>query len=379
MRTRTRSGTKPRASGTCCTDVLSFPIDRMFSSEGPDRKSFMGVILEKMPHGIIVCAADGRIIYTNSAARQLLQLDRIAAPWSIASCFPAETCDSDDRQTSLSATLLKAMRGETICQQECKLIGGAETLCYILCSALPISSDSQTVGCFGMLTDITAQKDKEWLLRQEALRSERRRIAAEIHDTVSQGLNALRFQLHAAEAEIASDPAEAAVRLRKAQELARTSSRDARSCMWTLCQEALPGSDLASSLSTVARRLFDGTPVKLELALQKALGRLSAEMHHALVNVGKEALTNALRHAQASTVRVELLCLHDQIRLSVDDDGRGFVPGCVRSLEHGFGLVGMKTRLTAFGGSVAVETRRGIGTRVTAYLPLTPSVLQATA
>jgi len=373
MRTRTRSGTKPRASATCCTNVGNFPIDRMFS-----RKSFIAVVLEKMPHGIIVCAADGHIIYTNSAARQLLQLDGIAAPWSIARCFPAETCDSEDRQTSLSAPLLKAIRGETICQ-ECTLIRGAETSSYILCSALPISCDSQTVGCFGMLTDIAAQKDKEWLLRQQAVRTERCRIAAEIHDTVSQGLTALLFQLHAVEAEIASDPAEAAVRLRKAQELARTSSRDARRCMWTLSQEAPPASDLASSLSTCARRLFDGTPVKLELALQKALGRLSAEMHHALLNVGKEALTNALRHAQASTVRVELRCLHDQIRLSVDDDGRGFVPGCVRSLEHGFGLVGMKTRLNDFGGSVAVETRRGMGTRVTAYLPLTPSVLQATA
>jgi signal transduction histidine kinase len=80
-----------------------------------------------------------------------------------------------------------------------------------------------------------------------------------------------------------------------------------------------------------------------------------------------EAVTNAAKHADASVIRVEVEIEGDAMRLSVRDDGRG------AAAADGFGLVGLKDRAEALGGTLAVQTAPGAGTTVRAELPLGPT------
>jgi signal transduction histidine kinase len=81
--------------------------------------------------------------------------------------------------------------------------------------------------------------------------------------------------------------------------------------------------------------------------------------------IGKEALTNAVRHSGCNTISVQVQVEHNVIVVSISDDGRGFTEGMV----EGNGLSNMKKRATKAGGRVSVASRKGQGTRVEARIP----------
>jgi len=91
-----------------------------------------------------------------------------------------------------------------------------------------------------------------------------------------------------------------------------------------------------------------------------------------LYRIAQEALQNALRHAAAARVELRLEILADRVRLTVQDDGRGFAIAAASPGAAGrFGLVGMRERVRLLGGDFEVESAPGAGTRITAEAPLT--------
>ena len=143
--------------------------------------------------------------------------------------------------------------------------------------------------------------------------------------------------------------------------------RDARRSMWALSQEPRDEGDPAVTLAFLAQRLFAGVPVLLHLHLQEC-ARLASQIRLALVRIGKEALTNALKHSGATTVRVRLVRGKKEVRLSVLDNGRGFADLALG--QGGFGLFGLRARAEHLGGKVTVLSRPGRGTRVVATVPI---------
>jgi signal transduction histidine kinase len=88
----------------------------------------------------------------------------------------------------------------------------------------------------------------------------------------------------------------------------------------------------------------------------------------AIFRVVQESLTNVVRHAQASEVTISLRC-GDRLLLRVEDNGRGFNPAVVRKLP-GLGLLGMRERILALGGTLKIDSELGIGTTLAIELPL---------
>ena len=117
---------------------------------------------------------------------------------------------------------------------------------------------------------------------------------------------------------------------------------------------------LAPALKTLARR--SPTPVVLDVRVQ---GRLSDSVEVAAYYVVAEMLTNAAKHAHASTVHVDVAEADRVLRLSVRDDGVGGADPA-----RGSGLVGLRDRVEALGGTVAVDSPRGEGTAIEVALPL---------
>jgi signal transduction histidine kinase len=214
------------------------------------------------------------------------------------------------------------------------------------------------------------RQERDAALCEEAIRKERGRIAADIHDTLAQNLMGILLQLEAAEYDFFENPRAARRKTRRALNLAGEAIAETRRYMWTLFHEPITGEDPAQELSTFARRVFAGSPVKVDLSLAKGPCPLPSRTCSQLLRIGKEALSNASKHAQPSRVLVELEYLKQEVRLEVHDDGKGFRADAVTTGRQGFGLCGMRARAMQVGGSVTVNSKPGLGTRILALMPI---------
>lgn len=210
---------------------------------------------------------------------------------------------------------------------------------------------------------------------------ERNRLAREIHDTLAQGLSATALQLDTADALLASDaePEEVRRTIQAALEGTRRNLEEARRSVLDLRAAPLEGRTLAEALGELAVELRRGHPSagpvegeasdpEVRFRAVGAAPSLSARIEAALFRVAQEALANALEHAGASQVRVELVSRPQTIELTIEDDGRGFEG--TPATEGRFGLVGMRERMRLVDGSLRVRSEPGAGTRIEASAPL---------
>ncbi|MFG2329109.1 sensor histidine kinase [Streptomyces sp. NPDC048604] len=206
--------------------------------------------------------------------------------------------------------------------------------------------------------------------REAGVADERRRLAAEIHDTLAQGLTGIIAQLQAVTA--AEGPQAARVHLDRAQALARHSLGEARRSVQNLAPAALEHDSLPEALKKTVAAWAERTGVDARFTVTGAEEPLHDEVAATLLRIAEEALANTARHAAAGRAGVTLSYMGDEVTLDIRDDGRGFDPAARqgRTAEGGFGLDGMKARAARIAGEVAVEAEHGAGTAVSARVPL---------
>ncbi|XVQ11109.1 sensor histidine kinase [Spirillospora sp. CA-255316] len=190
--------------------------------------------------------------------------------------------------------------------------------------------------------------------REAGVDDERRRLAAEIHDTIAQGLAGIVTQLQAAED--TADPAH----VRRAHALARESLREARRSVQNLAPAHLEHDTLPEALKKIVT-----THPTAGLTVTGTVEPLHEEIEATLLRIAQEALANATRHAGADRVGVTLSYMDDEVTLDVRDDGRGFTRP-----TRGFGLNGMRERAERVLGTLEIESEPGQGTAVSARVPL---------
>jgi signal transduction histidine kinase/DNA-binding NarL/FixJ family response regulator len=208
--------------------------------------------------------------------------------------------------------------------------------------------------------------------RSEAAAEERNRMAREVHDTVAKGLVSVLLQLRSADAALAAGHAsELRTALDEAGAAARFALDETRRSVLGLAPSPLAGCSLEEALEReLAWANRTGTAdVRLVVAGEPV--PLRAEVAHSVFRIAQEALTNALHHAEAHSVRVGVVYSDQGITLLVQDDGDGFDPAAVEraGVLHGMGLRGMAERARLLGGTVEVDSTPGWGTRVRAELP----------
>ncbi|CCH29991.1 sensor histidine kinase [Actinosynnema sp. NPDC047251] len=184
--------------------------------------------------------------------------------------------------------------------------------------------------------------------------AERNRVARDIHDGLGHHLTAVSVLLEKASAFRDRDPAVADRALADARESARRALADVRSSVRTLREPFR----LAPALGELTR----GLKVALDCRGDET-GHEPAVLF-AVYRAAQEGITNALRHARASSVAVTVHCGLADVRLEVVDDGRGFEVG-----QEGFGLSGMRERVAQLGGVVDVRGGAGGGTRLVVTIP----------
>lgn len=201
----------------------------------------------------------------------------------------------------------------------------------------------------------------------EAVLAERGRFAREIHDSLAQGLTSVSMRLECVRSQLAEAPEQAREHLETARELVRESMREARRTIWNLRPLALGEADLASVLQKYARELTHDTEISCQQQIEGTPRPLPQEHENALLRIGQESLTNAVRHAGSRRLEVRLRFGDGWVTLVVKDDGCGF--DVADRIGKGYGLTGMRERVDALGGSLSIDSRSDEGTEVSVTLP----------
>jgi signal transduction histidine kinase len=210
----------------------------------------------------------------------------------------------------------------------------------------------------------------------EATLAERARIAQDLHDTLLQGFAGVTLQLKAAELALPEEPDVAAETILRVQQLARESLREARERVWDMRETELGGDDLLAALEAIARERTSGTGIEVSVVSAGQRRRLTRSLEEAAFRIGREAVVNAVRHAEAHRVEIHLDFGPTLLRLEIHDDGRGFTPADAESARRNghFGLSGMHQRAAHLGGRCEVRPRPGGGSVVVLELPLKDTV-----
>ncbi|MEL6152295.1 MAG: sensor histidine kinase, partial [Chloroflexota bacterium] len=196
-----------------------------------------------------------------------------------------------------------------------------------------------------------------------AITRERNRMAREMHDTLAHTLSATSVQLEAVNSLWDADEQKAQSMLQRALGTTRNGLTETRRALQDM--RASPLEELGLVLAI--KELGETTQVRcgsaVTLNVPEKIEELSFEIEQTVYRVTQEALENAVRHANAKNVTVNVQQIDDRLRVEICDDGRGFDMATVDMNGH-YGLKGMMERVDALGGDLQIDSKPDYGTQV---------------
>ena len=232
------------------------------------------------------------------------------------------------------------------------------------------------------LLDISEQKkaEKELQLLNKELRQlsihlqniaeqERSAIAKEIHDEFAQNLTALRLNAAWLKNNIKDDSIKVKNTVDELMSIADEAVQTSREIYNSLHPNMLDELGLEAAIRWNSSKIFQSSPIKLEIHTNIEDERFSKEINLALFRIYQESMTNVLRHSNASHVFIDILLKGKFIIMSIKDDGVGFEINDVDVIQS-HGLLGIRERVYALGGKLIIETNGGVGTKLEIRLPL---------
>ncbi len=315
-----------------------------------------------LPIGVLVLR-DGRIVTANAVAVQQLWLN--PADWSQPP--PAQLfADPVTAEAALTGAL------PLLSSVQLRRGGGETFRAVVGVHDLSLDHRRFRVLLFDDLTesdrlDARLQQQNEQLLAVAGRlitvqEDERRTLSRELHDDIGQAITAIKLGVVSLAYQ---DPARQEI-IDEVVAIADQTVAKLRDLSILLRPPQLDTLGLEAAVRWQAQTLFRGAQPELELAFTPLPRRPAPAVELACFRIVQEALTNVLRYAGASRVRVALAADGEMLALDVSDNGRGFSPG----EATGLGLVIMRERAQLLGGRFQIETAPGAGTSVRAQLPM---------
>jgi PAS domain S-box-containing protein len=265
-----------------------------------------------------------------------------------------------------------------------KVLGG---LCAYFPAGVPAPTEAE-------LTYLTALADYGALaVEQDRLRragehaaavEERNRLARELHDSVSQALFSMTMHARAAQKALdrAGDPAaggdrdrqlaKAASDVTALRDLTAAALADMRALIFELRPDAVAEHGVVDALARQATALSLRNAIEITVTGPAGRLPLPPQAEEQAYRIALEAVHNAVKHADATTIRVDVTDLGDAVAITVADDGRGFEPTAAHP-GH-LGLTSMRERAAQVGGDLQITTAPGTGTGVRLTLAAVPPV-----
>jgi signal transduction histidine kinase len=284
----------------------------------------------------------------------------------------------DDRER-LSEALLRSLADGRRLDVEFRVVTPGSGPRWIrMTGRVPQLQETHAGLIYGVAADIeprkAAEAERAELLRRlsEAQENEQRRIARELHDQVGQTVTGLSLGLKSLE-RLLGNGAQGDVgrHVQWLQSLASEIGRDIHRAAVDLRPTALDDVGLREALATLLRQWTLRHGIRSDFQVLGESVRLPAAVETAIYRIVQEALTNVLKHAQASTVSVSLEQRTEEVRVIIEDDGVGFDgeadPG--PSAKPRLGLSGIRERLSLLRGSLTLETSPVSGTTLYVRIP----------
>jgi signal transduction histidine kinase len=194
---------------------------------------------------------------------------------------------------------------------------------------------------------------------------ERRRLARELHDETGQALTSILLGLRAIED--ARTPVEAREAVADLRGLVVSTLQSVRRLAVELRPKALDDFGLLPALRRLGQSVREGGSIDVQVEARLGDSRLAPEIETAVYRIVQEAITNAVRHAEARHVSVVLTRKNGRVSVVIEDDGKGFDPS---ARSAGLGLLGMRERVELLDGGLVVDSSPGVGTTLLLDLPL---------
>jgi PAS domain S-box-containing protein len=339
------------------------------------RESYFRTLAEEAPVGIFCVDDRGRCLYVNPRWSEMtgLPLHEAHGGGWIRALHP-EDCDRVVGHWYRWITTGESMRDEF------RFLRSDGSVTWVLSQGVPIYDDSGLIaGYVGTLSDITEHKYAQEVLTESkstfarqllrAQEDERRRIARELHDEMGQMLTALKLELQ----EIQEAPISPRRRLAESIGMVDQIMEQVRSLLTDLRPAPLDTLGLPAALRWYISRQTQRTGLKILFHATNLPNRLPAEVEVSGFRIVQEALTNAIRHAHAQQVAVELRQEKTALVLSITDDGVGFDVGAARqraAAGQSLGMIGMHERAELAGGHLSISSTPVHGTQVHVVFPL---------
>ena len=225
-----------------------------------------------------------------------------------------------------------------------------------------------------------SEKERLQLLRRlvTAQEEERRRISRELHDQTGQHLSALLLGLKTLHKSTGNGSESLHKGLLQLQRLTERLVDDAHHLAWELRPVALDDLGLEMAISNYVDKWSERNSIALDFHSSLDKRRLAPPVEIAVYRIVQEALTNVLKHAQASRVSVMLEYRNDELLVIVEDNGRGFQPDVSLTVNErgGLGLVGIRERVALVSGKFNIESEPGSGATLVIRIPAPASVQQ---
>ncbi len=200
----------------------------------------------------------------------------------------------------------------------------------------------------------------------QAEETERRRIAAELHDGVGQLMSAARMNLEAAVEGLKPLPDEQKIKFDRVIDLVDEGCKEVRAVSHSMMPNALLKKGLASALSDFIQKI-DQKVLKISLHMEGFDERLKPETESVLYRILQECVTNVIKHSGANRLDISLLRNEDGMDITIEDNGRGFD---VRQKVTGIGLQNIQARIQYLKGNIDLSSEPGRGTSVAIFIPV---------
>ncbi|MCL5045344.1 MAG: histidine kinase [Actinobacteria bacterium] len=208
----------------------------------------------------------------------------------------------------------------------------------------------------------------------QAQEEERKRIARDLHDETSQALTMLIIGLEMLDREVPSEAMAVRDRLGELRALTSRTLEEIRRITYDLRPTILDDLGMVAALRWYVRNKLEPAGLEVQFDVSGLEVSLPAKLNTAVFRIVQEALTNVLRHSDATRVTIEVKGSAKKISATISDNGKGFDPAALNQveagLEKGLGLFGMRERAALIGGSVEIKSQKGRGTVVKITIPI---------
>jgi PAS domain S-box-containing protein len=250
---------------------------------------------------------------------------------------------------------------------------GDQWIDVLICPVM--GEDSKVESVVTYTHDITKQILAEERLKLVSLQAltnqedERRRIAQDLHDDLGQSLTALILTLKGIHSDVASSRIrEVEGQIKESIRVVEDMMRHIRQVLYELRPPSFATMTLAKVLEELCSSLALSTELRVIFSSQDQMPAMSSAQATVFYRLVQEGMNNAVKHANATTVWINLEYVDSEVNISFEDDGQGFDPN--QRSGYGIGLQGLRERFRMLGGSFDVESALGKGTRLFGSLPI---------